>query len=45
MDLHFWTKKPFIFELVSVLADQMEIFPEIKKQQNLVLSFEKRGFF
>jgi len=31
------TKEPFIYQLVSVLADQMgEFFPEIKSQQNLV---------
>jgi alanyl-tRNA synthetase len=31
------TKEPFIFKLVTVLADQMgEFFPEIKKQQGLV---------
>jgi alanyl-tRNA synthetase len=31
------TKEPFIFELVSVLADQMgEFFQKLKKQQSLV---------
>jgi alanyl-tRNA synthetase len=31
------TKEPFIYQLVEVLANQMgEVFPEIRKQQNLV---------
>ncbi len=36
------TKEPFIYRLVSVLADQMgEFFPEIKSQQNLVVNVIK----